>query len=98
MSTSAYNLDVTNPQYRDLGCPSQCMGSSSYSTLKDVYTFGTDPETSLMAKASVDGPKTLFNPMTKFGSPLMLGNTIATKYVQGCKYGVNPDGTCVIPF
>jgi hypothetical protein len=48
MSTSAYFGDV-QPQYRDAGCPSQCMGMNEYTTIKDMYSFGTSPDTPLLA-------------------------------------------------
>ena len=48
MSTSSFYLDVSNPQYRDNGCPSQCMSNNEYTTVGDYYSFGTDPKTALI--------------------------------------------------
>lgn len=49
MSTSAYYLDVSNPVYRDMGCPSQCMSNNEYTTVPDYYSFGTDPKSALLS-------------------------------------------------
>lgn len=48
MSTSSFYLDVSNPLYRDNGCPSQCMSNNEYTTIGDYYSFGTDPKTALI--------------------------------------------------
>ncbi len=48
MSTSAFFGDV-QPQYRDAGCPSQCMGMNEYTTVKEMYSFSTSPDTALLA-------------------------------------------------
>jgi hypothetical protein len=48
MTTSAYFMDL-NPQYRDNGCPSQCMGMNEYTSIPNMYTFDTDPKTPLLA-------------------------------------------------
>lgn len=45
--SSAYFMDVS-PQYRDNGCPSQCMGMNEYSTVANMYSSSTDPATSLL--------------------------------------------------
>jgi len=59
MSTSAYYLDVSNPLYRDNGCPSQCMSNNEYTTVPDYYSFGTDPKTALLSNiATVAAPNT----------------------------------------
>jgi hypothetical protein len=47
MATSSYNFDV-NPQYRDAGCPSQCMSMNEYTTVGEYYSYGTDPKTALL--------------------------------------------------
>lgn len=46
--TSNYFFDVS-PLYRDLGCPSQCMGNNDYSTVLNIYSFDTDPITPLLS-------------------------------------------------
>ena len=46
--TSNYFFDVS-PLYRDLGCPSQCMGNNEYSTVMNIYSFDTDPITPLLS-------------------------------------------------
>ncbi len=48
MSTSAYFMDIS-PQYRDNGCPSQCMGMNEYTTIPDMYSKETDPTTALLS-------------------------------------------------
>jgi len=59
MSTSAYYLDVSNPVYRDNGCPSQCMSNNEYTTVPDYYSFGTDPKTALLSNiGTVAAPNT----------------------------------------
>jgi len=59
MSTSAYYLDVSNPLYRDNGCPSQCMSNNEYTTVPDYYSFGTDPKTALLSNmATIPAPNT----------------------------------------
>jgi len=47
MATSSYNFDVA-PQYRDSGCPSQCMAQNEYTTIGEYYSYGTDPKTALL--------------------------------------------------
>jgi len=47
MATSSYNFDVA-PQYRDAGCPSQCMSQNEYTTIGEYYGYGTDPKTALL--------------------------------------------------
>ena len=47
MATNSYFMDV-NPQYRDAGCPSQCMSMNEYTTVGEYYSYGTDPKTALL--------------------------------------------------
>lgn len=54
MSSSAFFMDVS-PQYRDAGCPSQCMGMNEYTTMSNMYAFSTSPDTPLLA-ASPSSP------------------------------------------
>jgi hypothetical protein len=65
MSTSSFYLDVTNPLYRDNGCPSQCMSANEYTTVGDYYSFGTDPKTALLNNLATADAQTA--PTTAFG-------------------------------
>lgn len=87
MSTSSFYLDVSNPLYRDNGCPSQCMSMNEYTTVADYYSFGTDPKTALINNLATpeaqNVPGTQFSlgiPMkTKFG----IENTDSSNYGRG---------------
>ena len=98
MSTSSFYLDVSNPLYRDNGCPSQCMSMNEYTILGDYYSFGTDPKTALMMNlATPDSQNTPTNfaqpqpvklQISKFG----LENTDSSNYRGGWStgYGLPP--------
>jgi hypothetical protein len=88
MSSSAFFMDVS-PQYRDAGCPSQCMGMNEYTTISNMYSFSTDPMTPLLAAS----PSSPFNTTVANGNQLAsMGTTfanprIATNYKgPGVKY------------
>jgi hypothetical protein len=55
MATSSYFMDV-NPQYRDAGCPSQCMSMNEYTTVGEYYSYGTDPKTALLRAMETPAP------------------------------------------
>jgi len=55
MATSSYNFDVA-PQYRDAGCPSQCMSMNEYTTIGEYYSYGTDPKTALLRAMETAAP------------------------------------------
>jgi hypothetical protein len=71
MSTSSYFMD-TSPQYNDNGCPSQCMAKNEYTTIKDMYSFSTDPMTPLLAAS----PASPFN--TTSNQPLQVASVGTT--------------------
>lgn len=87
MSTSSYFMD-TSPQYNDNGCPSQCMAKNDYTTVKDMYSFSTDPMTSLLAAS----PASPFQTSSQVAQAASVGTTfsqprIATNYKgPGVKY------------
>lgn len=63
MSSSAFFMDVS-PQYRDSGCPSQCMGMNEYTTVKDMYSFSTDPVTRILAADPLVAPQQIAVPVS----------------------------------
>ena len=86
MATSSYNFDVS-AQYRDAGCPSQCMAQNEYTTIGEYYSYGTDPKTALLrAMETMNAPAAPSTPPSTFaGDYRMLkgiarpNNSIATQ-------------------
>jgi hypothetical protein len=85
MSTSSYFMDVS-AQYQNNGCPSQCMGMNEYTTIPDMYSFGTDPKTALLSA----GPST---PYGGSSNTLMVSQPISQPTVQSVSQPtVQPQG------
>jgi hypothetical protein len=79
MNSSNFAFDA-NPQYRDLGCPSQCMGQNEYSTVANIYSFDTSPETTILSVPQVTvGSQSAGTAPTTYARLNQIKNNVATK-------------------
>jgi hypothetical protein len=77
MATSSYNFDVS-AQYRDAGCPSQCMAQNEYTTIGEYYSYGTDPKTALLrAMETINAPAAQSTPPSTFAGDYRMLKGIA---------------------
>jgi hypothetical protein len=110
MATSSYNFDVA-PQYRDAGCPSQCMSMNEYTTIGEYYSYGTDPKTALLRAMETPVPanpavpstfsenyrmlKGIARPNSIYPAKTPVSLNVATRYAIGDCLERDANGLCV---